>query len=111
MIKKIGGFLEEHIEKIVLIIVGFLCAWLLFTRVLLTPNVIEYRGEKFGPTNIDEKIKQIVDEKKKNKDNSPIDIIPPEVRNYDELLEHPLASFNFVLSTQSDLPRDISDKN
>ena len=56
MIKKIGHFFEEHIEKIILIIVGILCSWLLITRVLLSPNVVEYDGKTYTPITIDAKL-------------------------------------------------------
>jgi len=50
---KAVDILEQHIEKIVLVIVGLVCVWLLFTRVLFSPNVISYDGQKFGPGEID----------------------------------------------------------
>lgn len=50
---KIGNLLEEHVEKIVLIIVGLVCAWLLITRVLLSPNQVVYNNNKFTPSSID----------------------------------------------------------
>ena len=53
---KIGGFFEEHVEKIVLALVGVLCAWLLITRVILSPNAVLYDGKKVSPTVIDEQI-------------------------------------------------------
>ncbi len=37
---KIGSFFEEHIEKIVLGIVGLVCVWLLITRVIFSPNEV-----------------------------------------------------------------------
>ncbi|GAG20623.1 unnamed protein product, partial [marine sediment metagenome] len=53
MIKKGSNFFEEHIEKIVLAIVGLICLWLLITRVFLSPNVVSYDNRKFGPVDID----------------------------------------------------------
>jgi hypothetical protein len=53
---KIGGFFEEHVEKMVLVVVGALCAWLLITRVILSPNVVPYDGKNISPTAIDEQI-------------------------------------------------------
>ncbi len=56
---KIGlGFLEEHAEKIILVIVGLICVWLLITRVLISPNVVEHEGRKFGPAAVDSYVKQ-----------------------------------------------------
>ncbi|MFH1716019.1 MAG: hypothetical protein ABIF19_01600 [Planctomycetota bacterium] len=56
MIGKIGRFFEEHIEKIILVIVGLVCAFLLITRVILSPNVVEYAKEKFSPGAVDNHI-------------------------------------------------------
>jgi len=53
MSKKGGYFFEEHIEKIVLAIVGLVCLWLLITYVLISPNYIEYDNKKFSPGDID----------------------------------------------------------
>ena len=60
ILKKIGAFFEAHVEKIVLIIVGILCSWLLITRVLFSPNAVEYsigsKTEKLSPSAIDNRI-------------------------------------------------------
>ena len=57
MIKiKIGSFFEEHIEKIVLVIFGLLCVWLMITRVLLSPNQVVYDDERYSPSAIDERV-------------------------------------------------------
>ena len=53
MSKKGNNFFEEHIEKIVLAVVGLVCIWLFLTRVLFSPNYVEYKGGKFSPGNID----------------------------------------------------------
>jgi hypothetical protein len=53
MIKKGGNFIEQHIEKAVLIIVGLLCVYVLFEYVLLSPNVCKYDNEKFTPSRLD----------------------------------------------------------
>ena len=53
MSKEGGNFFENHIEKIVLVIVGLVCMWLFATRVLVSPNYVEYDGRKFGTGDID----------------------------------------------------------
>ena len=59
MIKiKIGSFFEEHIEKIVLVIFGLLCVWLMITRVLLSPNKVIYDDAKYSPSAIDERVRE-----------------------------------------------------
>ena len=92
MIKKIGAFFEEHIEKIILILVGILCSWLLITRVMLTPNVVEYDGKTYGPGNIDEKIYEDAREAKNNPKNvSTVDpIVVTSGKNFAELFNDPL---------------------
>ncbi len=75
MIKKGSNFFEEHIEKIVLAVVGLVCVILFFTRVLFSPNVVIYDNKKFGPGNIDDYIltsKQAADlEEKLNRKSEP----------------------------------------
>ena len=56
MRKKGGNFFEEHVEKMVLVLIGLVCMWLLITRVLISPNKVEYGGEKLGPGEIDIRI-------------------------------------------------------
>lgn len=54
MNKKGGNFLEEHAEKIVLVLVGLVCVWLLATRVLFSPNTVVYEGRTFSCGKIDD---------------------------------------------------------
>ena len=65
MLKKIGRFFEEHIEKIILVIVGMLCVMLFIWRVLLSPNMVEIvnnegKTEKLSPVNIDDRVYQVL---------------------------------------------------
>ena len=53
MSKKAGNFFERHIEKVVLVVVGIVCIWLLVTRVIISPNRVEYDGRKFSAGDID----------------------------------------------------------
>ena len=53
MIKKGRNFLEEHIEKVILGIAGVVCMLLLISRVLISPNYVEYDNRKFSSGNID----------------------------------------------------------
>lgn len=62
IIKKIGSLLEEHIEKVVLAIVGLVCIWLMITRVLISPNVVAYNNAKYSPREIDKQIREDVKE-------------------------------------------------
>ncbi len=63
MLKKIGGFFEEHVEKIVLVIIGLLCALLFIWRVMFSPNMVEYvnnegKTVKLSPGVIDDHVYQ-----------------------------------------------------
>lgn len=51
---KIASFFEEHVEKIVLVVVGIVCVFLLIFRVLLSPNVVDYDQKKFSPAAVDD---------------------------------------------------------
>jgi hypothetical protein len=55
LIAKIGGFCENHVEKIVLVLVGAVCVWLFFTRVIFSPNVMMLgrTGKAYTPGQID----------------------------------------------------------
>ncbi|MHC4417611.1 MAG: hypothetical protein ACYSU6_03380 [Planctomycetota bacterium] len=53
MVKKGGNFFEQHVEKIVLAVVGLVCLWLLITRVLISPTYVRYDDEKLGAGGID----------------------------------------------------------
>ncbi|MHC4559698.1 MAG: hypothetical protein ACYS80_20595, partial [Planctomycetota bacterium] len=53
---KIGSFFEEHIEKIILVIIGLVCVWLLITRVIFSPNEVSYGKDKLSPGAIDDHI-------------------------------------------------------
>ncbi|MHC4535269.1 MAG: hypothetical protein ACYS6K_15070 [Planctomycetota bacterium] len=53
---KILSFLEEHVEKIVLVIVGLVCIFLMVTRVIFSPNQVSYGDAKYSPAAIDEQV-------------------------------------------------------
>ena len=46
LIFSIGRFCENHVEKVVLVLVSLVCAWLFFTRVIFSPNVVELDGNR-----------------------------------------------------------------
>ena len=58
MSKKGGNFFEEHIEKVVLGIVGAVCLWLFVSRVVFSPNVVEYQNASLSASRVDEQIKK-----------------------------------------------------
>jgi len=56
LLRKIGRFCESHVEKLVLVVVCLVCAYLFFTRVIFSPYVVEYDGKTFSPGQIDKHI-------------------------------------------------------
>jgi hypothetical protein len=90
---KIGRFFEEHIEKIVLVIVGLFCAWLLITRVIFSPNQVPYGDSKYSPGAIDDKVyEQARDLRQK------LDATPSTPELYTPKLPEFLAKFDSALS-------------
>jgi len=89
MIGKIGRFFEEHVEKIILVIVGLVCAFLLITRVILSPNAVEYKGEKFSPGTVDTQIFREAQTLGQRLNDPPEDIEPykPRVDDFLALLD------------------------
>ncbi len=56
MAEKDGKFFEKHIEKMVLAIAGVLSLWLLFTKVVITPNRVLFNGQKYSCVEIDKRV-------------------------------------------------------
>ncbi len=50
---KIVTFIEGNVEKIIMVVVGLVCLWLLATRVVMSPNSVTFEGRKFNPGSID----------------------------------------------------------
>jgi hypothetical protein len=53
MAGKILNFLEAHAEKLVLALVALLCMWIIMTRVVFSPNRVEYENRSFSSGQID----------------------------------------------------------
>ena len=97
-LSSIGSFFEEHVEKIVLVIVGLVCALLLITRVILSPNTVSYGDRNFSPSTID----NYVNEKAKDlgqRLNSPPDQPAPYKPKVDEYLALLDSSINDIDTT------------
>jgi hypothetical protein len=54
ILEKLGAFFETHVEKLVLGLALLICGWVLLTRVLFSPNRVEYEGQTFSPTAVDD---------------------------------------------------------
>lgn len=79
MAKKKANILEQHIDKLVLGLVGIIGLLLLWFFVLRGPYSVEFAGRKFGPGQIDEYILEREVAELREKLNS-----TPEPRSYDK---------------------------
>ncbi len=91
MLKKIGSFFEEHVEKIVLVIIGIICALLFIWRVLFSPNMVEYVNDegnkvKLSPDVIDDYVYQDTLQLSQ-KQSGP----PPDTNSYEPKIKEYLA--------------------
>jgi len=109
MSKKDSNFFEEHIEKIVLAVVGLGCLWLFITRVLFSPNYIEYDNDKFAPGAIDNYISKqaAVLENKLNRKPEPKQPYQPRVDNFIARFDSAISDINIGLG----LPQPIISSN
>ena len=108
MRKKGGNLFEEHVEKIVLVLVGLVCVWLLITRVIISPNkVLLYAGVKLGPGEIDRRISREAEVLKSKLDSAPeplpsyqprldafVDMINTPIDDIDTSLHLPLPIYS-----------------
>lgn len=58
LVAKLGRFCENHVEKLVLVLVGAVCVWLFFTRVIFSPSVVTVDGRTFAPGRVDRYIQE-----------------------------------------------------
>jgi len=69
----------------ILAVVGLVCLWLFITRVVISPNRIEYSGRKLGPGEIDLSISREAELLKNKLDSSP-EPLPPYKRRVDDFV-------------------------
>ncbi len=100
MSKKGGYFFEEHIEKIVLAIIGLVCLWLLITRVLISPNYIEYDNKKFSPGDIDDYVYEQAELLRQRLDYPPEPLEPyePRLAEFLALVDSAISDIDISLS-------------
>ncbi|MFA5238544.1 MAG: hypothetical protein WC476_02375 [Phycisphaerae bacterium] len=100
MSKKDSNFFEEHIEKIVLAVVGLVCFWLLITRVLFSPNYIKYDNDKFDAGAIDNHISKQTDalEMRLNRKPEPGQPYQPQTDKFVALLDSAISDIDISLS-------------
>ncbi len=93
---KIGSFFEAHVEKIVLVIVGLVCIWLMITRVIFSPNQVSYGEGKYSPAAVDEQVyKEALELEQKIK--TPPEDLPPyksKLTKYVALLDSSISDID-----------------
>lgn len=99
---KIGNFLEEHVEKIILIIVGLVCAWLLVTQVILSPNQVTYDNNTYSPGNIDNKVNEDAEKMQQMlvATNEQAETYDSKVNDFLAVMDSPLRNINADLWPQ-----------
>ena len=98
-ISDIGSFFEEHVEKIILVIVGLVCAFLLITRVILSPNMVSYDDENFSPSEIDDYVYQQALRLKQKLNDPPEQLEPykPKAGDFLALLDSSINNVDMTL--------------
>jgi len=99
MRKKGDNFFEEHVEKMVLALIGLVCIWLMIIRVVISPNKIQYTGEEFGPGKIDIRISRDAELLKEKLDSKP-EPLPPYKQRLDDfvrLVNSPIGDIDISL--------------
>ena len=102
LIGKIGHFVENHVEKLVLVIVGLACAVLFLKWVILSPAVVEVNGKKYSAGRIDKAILEQAKELERNLGGSGSDgqKAPP----YKSVLSGPIDANSPVIAGLIDRP-------
>ncbi|MHC4324525.1 MAG: hypothetical protein ACYSUX_09650, partial [Planctomycetota bacterium] len=98
-ISSIGSFFEEHVEKIILVVVGLVCAWLLITRVILSPNTVSFDKRNFSPSTIDDYVYQQAQllRQKLNEPPDQLDPYKPRVGEFLALLDSTINNVDTTL--------------
>ncbi|MDD5327061.1 MAG: hypothetical protein PHY02_04510 [Phycisphaerae bacterium] len=113
MSKKDSNFFEEHVEKIVLVVVGLVCFWLFITRVLFSPNYVKYDNDKFDAGSIDNHISKQTDalEMRLNRKPEPGQPYQPQADKFIALLDSAISDIDIGLSLPQPVisSRGISD--
>ncbi len=99
MNKQRTNFFESHIEKIVFAVVGILCIWILISRVLVSPNHIEYDRKRFGTGGIDDYVLIQAEEleDRLNRKTESKESYKPRLKEFNALLDSTIQEIDFSL--------------
>jgi len=114
MSKKGGKFFEEHIEKVIMGLVGLVCIWLLITRVFISPNVVICDNKKFGPGGIDVYISEQAEllRDKLDRKLEPKQAYKPRFGGFDALVDSAISGVEagVYLPQPNNSSMEVSDK-
>lgn len=103
---KIIRFFEEHVEKMVLVVVGIVCAWLLITRVIFSPNGVSWDDRNLSPSAVDayvyEKAREL-----QNQMTGPATAMEQYVPRVDEYRALLAKAFDANVEAMPVVPQDI----
>lgn len=93
---KIASFFEAHIEKIIIVIVGIVCAWLMITRVIFSPNQVQFGDAKYSPSAIDQQVYEKARELQQKVSNPPegMESYKPRLPEYLALLDSSIENID-----------------
>ncbi len=94
------SFLEEHVEKMVLVTIGILCFWLFVRYVLISPNSVTYNDKTFTPNKIDSYIAKEAERLRDELSSKPNPITPynPRANAFASLVESSITDVDFHTS-------------
>jgi len=105
---KIARFFEDHVEKVVLVVVGIISLFLLFIFVIRSPNKVEIGDEEFGPSAIDKEINQQAMDLKREigKPDSAVEPYNPRLPEFTKLMKSALSDINVQVANRTALKTD-----
>jgi len=93
---KIVRFLEDHVEKIVLVLVGIISLFLLFVFVVRSPNSVEIDGQQLSPSQIDEYVFEQAQDLKREigSPDSKAEPYDPKLPEFAQLMESAISDID-----------------
>jgi len=107
--KNRSNFFERHIEKMVLILTGVVCSWLLLSRVFVSPNYVEYEKNKLAAGEIDTFINEQAQRLRTslNRKGEPVKPYVSRLNDFLSVMDSSIS--NIDLQVYPPVPRPVSD--
>ncbi|MFC1677936.1 hypothetical protein ACFL3G_12860 [Planctomycetota bacterium] len=109
MVEKDGKFFEKHIEKMVLAIAGVLSLWLLFTKVVITPNRVLFNERKYSCVEIDKHITVQAEDLDDLLSRNPVAVeaYKPRVNDFSAKMDSSLSISGIAWPLPNNNPNDV----